>query len=869
MSGTSRYEIDIIANNKAAKALSKTNRQLKSIDGNAKKANSGFSSMAKLAGAAAAAFGGFKLATSFLETAKQFENLGVQLKFITGNAKDGAAALGIVEAAAAKSAFAMSDMADAAPLLLTVGSVDQLSDSLDMVGDIAAATGLDFKTVAEQIQRAFSGGIASADIFREKGIKSMLGFQEGVQYSAAETEKHIRDAFENSTTTLKGATAEMAKTWTGQMSMMGDKWDQFKLKVMKAGLFPALKKHLGDLNKWFEDNKERIDEFAVALGEGLADAIIKIGEGVKFIADHADAFKTAAKALVALTLAKWLYAAATAAFVLGKRLMFAQAMAGPAGWASIGIGLAAMGTSLAIVNGLLGETSEGMDNAFKRKEIEQAIKEKKEQLDALKNSISDIDDKINSTEVMSLKERYSVFGDADGNIGGERFIAAMDKDFEKIKNILIAEIEDLNTQLSEIPIEIKTDLPKDVIGDKINSDLLDTGGAVDGLTKSYKDLATTVQDSWGPINTSTEMLTKLANEGFSPVTEMAKNFTPAITTSVEMLSFMAPAIDTSVNAIEIMIDAAKRGGLSFLSFNAPIEEKVIPNLWTAVGHMNELGIAAAKLKGELAEQAEQIQQLTDKYDPLGAAYRRTEEDMEKANELYKGREHLQAYKDLIKTIGDEQDNLTKRMEGTNTALGNTSKAFRETTEDIRSDGEKFVDDFNKDFNRKLADGLANGTLGFKTFAGMWRKILADLINDTLNQGTLLKDILSWLGGLFGGGGGTKKGSSPLMFAGPMDYLQAVPVSGGAAGPFDYLQFADGGHIAAGKTGIVGEGGSPELITGPATVTPMADLGSKPNVNISIQAIDTQTGTEFLLKNKKQIEGIIQNAYNRRGKQGIY
>ena len=31
MSGTSRYEIDIVANNKASKALSKTNKQLQQI----------------------------------------------------------------------------------------------------------------------------------------------------------------------------------------------------------------------------------------------------------------------------------------------------------------------------------------------------------------------------------------------------------------------------------------------------------------------------------------------------------------------------------------------------------------------------------------------------------------------------------------------------------------------------------------------------------------------------------------------------------------------------------------------------------------------------------------------------------------------
>jgi hypothetical protein len=40
------------------------------------------------------------------------------------------------------------------------------------------------------------------------------------------------------------------------------------------------------------------------------------------------------------------------------------------------------------------------------------------------------------------------------------------------------------------------------------------------------------------------------------------------------------------------------------------------------------------------------------------------------------------------------------------------------------------------------------------------------------------------------------------------------------------------------------------------------------VTININAIDTQTGTQFLLDNKGSIEGIIQNAYNRRGKPGI-
>jgi hypothetical protein len=84
-------------------------------------------------------------------------------------------------------------------------------------------------------------------------------------------------------------------------------------------------------------------------------------------------------------------------------------------------------------------------------------------------------------------------------------------------------------------------------------------------------------------------------------------------------------------------------------------------------------------------------------------------------------------------------------------------------------------------------------------------------------------------------------------------------------------FADGGYLPNGKVGIVGEAG-PEVITGPANITPMDQLGGttvNPQVNFTINAIDTQTGVEFLIKNKPQIVGMIQSAYNSQGKQGIY
>ena len=128
----------------------------------------------------------------------------------------------------------------------------------------------------------------------------------------------------------------------------------------------------------------------------------------------------------------------------------------------------------------------------------------------------------------------------------------------------------------------------------------------------------------------------------------------------------------------------------------------------------------------------------------------------------------------------------------------------------------------------------------------------------------MNSILGQIGSLTGGG---FNGGVSGMFGGLSSFATSV-----GTGISDFFGgfFADGGKLGAGKFGIAGEAGA-EIVSGPANITPMNQLAAPaaPPVNITIQSIDTQTGTEFLIKNKNQIEGIIQNAYNRRGRQGIY
>jgi len=87
-------------------------------------------------------------------------------------------------------------------------------------------------------------------------------------------------------------------------------------------------------------------------------------------------------------------------------------------------------------------------------------------------------------------------------------------------------------------------------------------------------------------------------------------------------------------------------------------------------------------------------------------------------------------------------------------------------------------------------------------------------------------------------------------------------------------FAEGGNVPSGrKPIIVGERG-PELFlpgrSGQVVANhDVADVTSGENltVNFNISAIDTQSGTEFLVQNKRVITGVVQDAFRRRAQSG--
>jgi len=174
---------------------------------------------------------------SVIDTGAQVQALRVRLRFLTGSVENGAKAFQVMSQYASTVPFALEEIQQGSAQLLTVASsVDELNGLLQITGDLAAVSGLSFVEAASQLQRAFSAGIASADLFRERGVSAFLGFQSGVTYSAQETRKQIVEAFQNGTTTAVGATNELSKTFIGQVSMMQDAWFNLKVSLADTGL---------------------------------------------------------------------------------------------------------------------------------------------------------------------------------------------------------------------------------------------------------------------------------------------------------------------------------------------------------------------------------------------------------------------------------------------------------------------------------------------------------------------------------------------------------------------------------------------------------------------------------------------------------
>ena len=249
---------------------------------------------------------------NIVNTGKQLENLQVKLKFLFGNAQEGAKAFDEMAKFAARVPFSLEQIQQGSGVLATVAKdANELAHLMEITGNVAAVTGLDFQTTSSQIQRSMSAGIGAADLFREKGVRAMLGFQAGAEVSIEETVAAFNKVFGKGGK-FGNATKELAKTFEGTLSMIGDKIFNFKKVLLEAGFFRELKNQFGDLNKFLEDNGKKVDALAKKVGKGLAIAFKGLADTVIFVKNNIDKFALALGALISMKVAGFFYGIVTA-----------------------------------------------------------------------------------------------------------------------------------------------------------------------------------------------------------------------------------------------------------------------------------------------------------------------------------------------------------------------------------------------------------------------------------------------------------------------------------------------------------------------------------------------------------------------------
>jgi hypothetical protein len=418
-----RLNIDIVAKDKSKQALNSVQGALSKLRGAVFNLQNAFIGL-----------GAGLVARNLVNTGKELENLRVRLKFLLKDTNEGAKAFDNMVTFASKVPFSLEEIQSGSGVLATVtDNANDLQKMLEITGNVAAVTGLDFRTTAEQIQRSFSAGIGAADLFREKGVRNMLGFQAGATVSIEDTVMAFEKVFGKGGRFGK-ATDELAQTFTGTLSMIGDKIFSFKKTILEAGLFESLKKEFGALDKFLEENSKQIDRIAEDIGIALGFAIKKVADFVIILRDNMDKFAVIVKGLIAIKVVSLFMS-------LGNAIMFSAKQMAKFSIASL---MSVKGIKSLVVlvakGGALYGAFKGIDKLF-----EETAESFNDFADGVRNTLPDTRD-LYKTMVQTKKAIFDI-------AKAEEAIAQAKEKELKLQNFLLEETNQKRLRFHELETE--------------------------------------------------------------------------------------------------------------------------------------------------------------------------------------------------------------------------------------------------------------------------------------------------------------------------------------------------------------------------------------------------------------------------------
>jgi hypothetical protein len=914
------YDLIVQATDKASGPLAKINGRLKATEKQTK--SLGISFRAVGAAITAALTGG--ALKSIVGITARFEDLEDTLNAVTGSATKGGEAFKFIQKFATKTQFGVEELTETYIKLAGAGIkpterllttfTDTAAITTDQLGSLQAITDL--------FSRSVSGGLGLEDLNRlaDRGVPVFRILEEQLgltRLELSEFGKTAKGAAAIRAALTKGINDEFGGATKGKIDNLSTAMSNFKIQVGLSAVElgnkfkPQLTAVIEEATTFLAAN----DKLIQSLGSGLGTAIVATADALRLMAENFDAIKTAVLTLVGLRIASFIG-------TLASRM--SSAIAGAKGLSGIFSGLArSIGTTVGKIP-ILGRAFSGLgtmairllpmltnpftavlaliaavvsgglwffrDEALKVGGTMTTVGETvRATFNVIGGYIQDIVTYFKEAfgnVWSSIKRWFSVtdFGGAFGTVFN--YVVKLTKSVaNKILNLWVVAFEFITGIVYNLPGFFK--------------------GAFSAIKALGAELITTLISGFGSLGPAIKqaLTGDLSGAAASVATAFQADFGAAMKRGFEEAggTSLMPEVDIpGIMATDrvgqigdvfkkatgpLMIEIRKFGGKVFSPITGALdnvisdveaeilrlqaEQKAIADAATADGQNKA---SDAKLIA-LAEQIKQQQLLAEEL--------QAQADLEKQiseGQVVADTTKLTALQSLVKGIKDQRTAFNSLNIGVEEQkrladeLGISYKDFAAALEGAKGGMDIFLTDaqkFNKELeegfrsaaeslSKSLATSIVQGKGMLSSFKSFFDGILEQMLQKIIQ--TQLMDPL--MNGLFGGGG-MMGGGGGGGFLGSI-----LPMVGGFLG---IPGMAQGGVPSTRSPTLIGEQG-PELFLPGTTgrVIPNNDLGGggETTVQFNINAVDSRSGTQFILEQKKQIINMINSAQRQRGKMGI-
>lgn len=792
----------------------------------------GIGPLAVAAGGALAAIGAGQFISSVAEVTARTQDLKTALETVTGSADNADAAFQFINDFATTTPFNIEELTQTFIKLKSAG-IEPTKELLTTFGD-AASVSTDkvgsLQAMADLFSRTTSGGLGLEDLNRlaDRGINvfGILEEQLGITRlevsefgKTAEGAQKIRDALvAGFNEDFGGGMARAADNISVAFSNLGIAADNALLAVGEGGLGAGLQYAAEAITQLLGQNSDLAEMFGSVLGEAVitaTDAIVGLIENIQEGGPTLDLIREAVSNVAEIMGTLW---------EQGQRVYEALEPL-------TSVVFPALGEVLGFITDVIVTVVTGFADLVSG--ISEAVTSAENFRDAVTGAFTAVKDTVVNTVSSLVTSVIDLFQGLYDTLWGNSII----------RDLIDGIIEGF-TNLGPRVLEV-------------------VRAMIDGLISTFGELFTAIVDGiGGAIDRGLEKLsqafTDFKNFFFGEEDEVVQAASETRAALEEALS----AENLNAEAVGLTSEELERLAENLNNLVDPInqhKEDLEQSTELYEGLNEQLESITEKL-GDYSDTVDELNELQqdqlDNQDELNELYEDFNEYLEQTNEFLTARidlanslneltateiENISSLNDLYEINLDRIESINSEYETTEDSLNSLNSLYPQINESI--------DNYNRGLGL-LIERTADATVETQRLTQAMREVAEASAQAQRAAESARASIAS-------------AASAQKDFDFQQSTGGTAPQSTGNS-VLDFFDgfFADGGTIGAGRFGVVGERG-PEIVTGPATITPMDQLGGGAQyVNYNISAVDAQSFRNLVARDPEFIHAVAQKGSQR-------